>query len=283
VDSKLPENTGSAEGDQRTPAGEAFDEFVRLIAILRSPEGCPWDREQTHSSLRQNMIEEAYEVVAAIEDGEPAELAEELGDVLLQVVLHSQMATEVGDFAIEDVVAGITAKIVRRHPHIFGEAEAGTAAVKTASEVIARWDVIKREEKAQKGAAGLLDGVPRQLPSLMYAQKISRRAVAAGFDWPDVEGVWRKVHEEIDELKAAQPGTGEVEEEVGDLLFTVVNLARKLGVDAETALRGTCDKFRRRWDDMERSAEEQGVTLPDMSSAGMEALWELAKRKEREP
>lgn len=272
--------TSAFDGSLHVPPSPAeppasFEEFVRLIAVLRGPDGCPWDKEQTHMSLRKNMIEEAYEVVTAIEEGVVADLAEELGDVLLQVVLHSQMASEVGDFTIDDVIAGIDEKIRRRHPHIFGEATAGTAA-----EVIAKWDVIKREEKAEKGG-GILEGVPKSLPSLMYAQKISRRAVAAGFEWPDIEGVWRKVHEEIEELKAARPDTPEVEEELGDLLFTIVNLARKLGVDAETALRGTCEKFIRRFEDMERTAAERGVALPEMSSEGMEELWELAKRRER--
>jgi len=257
----------------RVPAPGGFDELVRIIRLLRGPGGCPWDLEQTHRSLRQNMIEEAYEAVAAIESGDDSALADELGDVLLQIMLHSRMGEEDGTFTIDDVVSGITAKLRRRHPHIFGSASAGTA-----SEVIARWDQLKREERAGEG---VLDGVPDALPSLMYAQKISRRAAAAGFEWETVDDVWEKVHEEIDELKAAAPGTPEVEDELGDLLFTVVNVARKLGVDSETALRGTCEKFRRRFADMEAQALERGVELSETDASTMEEFWKSAKQKER--
>ncbi len=249
-----------------------FDGFVHTIAVLRGPDGCPWDREQDHLSLRRNMIEEAYEAVAAIEAGDDAHLAEELGDVLLQVVLHAQIAADEGRFTIDDVIAGIGEKIRRRHPHVFGDSLAGTP-----DEVIETWDAIKREEKA---GAGVLDGVPANLPALMWAQKISRRAVGVGFEWEDLEAVWEKVHEEIDELKATEPGSPEAADEIGDLLFTVVNLARKQGIDAEEALRATCRKFISRFEDMEHAASEAGTSVAEIDIAEMERLWQQAKGRE---
>jgi len=255
--------------------GHGFDEFVEVIAALRAPDGCPWDREQTHRSIAKNMVEEAYEAVHAIETNDVAELRDELGDVLLQVVLHSQIATDEGEFTIDDVVAAITAKIVRRHPHIFGDAEAGTA-----TEVLRTWDTIKAGERADK-SQGLLDTVPHALPALMTAQQISRKAVSAGFEWETLDDVWVKVHEEIDELKATEPGSPEAADEIGDVLFTVVNLARKQGIDAETALRGTCDKFRSRWSAMEEAAAGLGRNVSELSLAEQEALWQDAKRTEK--
>ena len=250
-----------------------FDELVRIMQVLRAPDGCPWDLEQTHMTLRRHMVEEAYEAVAAIENGDAAELADELGDILLQVVFHAQIAEENGDFTIDDTVANIIAKLRRRHPHIFGTASADTPA-----EVVERWDRIKRDEKPGNG---ILDGIAHTLPALTYADKMSRRAVSVGFDWDSVDGVWDKVHEEIDELKATQPGSPEAADEVGDLLFTIVNLARKLKVDPEQALRSTCDKFQRRFTHMEASAADKGVDLSAMDLQDMEALWRLAKRDER--
>lgn len=250
-----------------------FDELVRIMRILRAPDGCPWDLEQTHMTLRRHVVEEAYEAVAAIENDDMAELADELGDILLQVVFHAQIATENGDFTIDDTIANIIAKLRRRHPHIFGNATADTPA-----EVMERWDRIKRDEKA---GAGVLDGIAHTLPALTYADKMSRRAVAVGFDWDTIDGVWDKVHEEIDELKATEPGTPEAADEVGDLLFTIVNLARKLKVDPEQALRSTCDKFQRRFSHMEASAAGSGADLSAMDLTEMEALWRLAKRDER--
>jgi tetrapyrrole methylase family protein/MazG family protein len=252
-----------------------FDEFVELIAVLRGPDGCPWDREQTHASLAKNMVEEAYEAVHAIETDDVAELREELGDVLLQVVLQSQIGADAGVFTIDDVIATIHAKIVRRHPHVFGE-----AAAKDAAAVTAKWDEIKASERAEKGR-GLLDTVPHALPALMLAQTISRKAVSAGFEWESLDGVWAKVHEELDELAAEEPGSPEAAEEIGDLLFTIVNLARKQGIDAETALRSTCDKFRARWSAMEKAAEERGEALEALGLEAQEALWQAAKQSER--
>lgn len=252
------------------PSG--FSEFVRVISILRGPDGCPWDKAQDHLSLRRHMLEEAYEAVAAIESGDSAELADELGDVLLQVVLHAQIAAEEERFTIDDVVSRILEKIRRRHPHIFGEVTA-----ETPEEVVANWDAIKRDEKA---GAGLLSGMPRSLPALMLAQKISRRVVGVGFEWETIDDVWAKVHEEIDELKAAEPGSPEAAGEIGDLLFTVVNLARKQGIDAEEALRATCAKFTARWETMERSASAAGADIAELGIEGLEALWVHAKAEE---
>lgn len=249
-----------------------FAELVRIIGILRAPDGCPWDREQTHASLAPHLIEEAYEGAAVAESGDDAALADELGDVLLQVVLHAQIGAEDGTFTIDDVIANIIAKIRRRHPHIFG-----TVSAETTDEVIRNWDAIKREEKPQHGVLG---EVPEALPSLMQAQKISRRAAGVGFEWEDIDGVWAKVHEEIDELKATGSGTPEAEDELGDLLFTVVNVARKMGIDAEAALRRTCFKFTGRFGHMESAAAAAGRPLEDLSPDEWEALWAEAKRRE---
>lgn len=259
-------------GETGRPAGEGFDEFVRMIAVLRGPDGCPWDRVQDHSSLRRTMIEEAYEAVSAIEAGDDALLAEELGDVLLQVVLNAQIAADDGRFAIGDVIAGISEKISRRHPHVFGDAEAGTPA-----EVIERWDALKR---AEREGAGILDGIPQSLPALLWAHKISRRAVGAGFEWETLDAVWEKVHEEIEELKDTQPGSAEAADEIGDLLFTIVNLARKQGIDAEESLRATCRKFISRFEQMERDVEATGRGMEDLDINEMEALWQRAKGRE---
>lgn len=256
------------------PDGGAFDEFVRIIAILRGPDGCPWDREQTHESLASHLIEEAYETVAAIESGQPAALADELGDVLLQVVLHAEIAAGDGAFTINDVIAGIDTKIRRRHPHIFGD-----VTVSSAEEVTRNWDAIKRDERPQHGALG---EVPDALPALMRAQKISRRAAGVGFEWEHLDDVWAKVHEEIDELKSAEPGSANAEDELGDLLFTVVNVARRMGIDAESALRDTCVRFVRRFEEMERVAAQGDRSLEDLGPLEWEELWGQAKRRESE-
>ncbi len=265
-----------------------FDELVRIIAVLRRPGGCPWDREQTHESLGKHMLEEAYEAVHAIEQGDLNDLADELGDVLLQVVLHAQIGAEENAFSIDDVIAGIIAKIRRRHPHIFGNVTAETSA-----EVMRNWDEIKRGEKAEKaaktdrgesgdesGEPGVLAGITPTLPALMYAQKVSRRAAAAGFEWESIDGVWDKVAEEIGELKATQAGTPEAADEVGDLLFTVVNVARHLGIDSEEALRGTCAKFVRRFEDMESQAAAKDIDVRGLSLDEYERLWRTAKDNE---
>lgn len=279
----------------------AFEEFVATISALRAPDGCPWDREQTHGSIARNMIEEAYEAVDAIEAQDVPHMREELGDVLLQVVLQSQIAADAGEFTIDDVCADVDAKIVRRHPHVFGNVAAGDA-----NEVLDLWDSVKMAERRNAGEAageaapaGLLDGVPKSFPALMQAQKISRKAAAAGFEWSDLDGVWAKVEEEMAELAeayAAAPkssngkvlrGTPEeaqaaaaVDMELGDVLFSLVNVARRMGIDAEDALRGACMKFRNRWAFMEGAAWGQGRQLEDMDAAEMEQLWEMAKALE---
>ncbi len=269
----------------------AFDEFVDTIAALRAPDGCPWDKEQTHGSIASNMIEEAYEAVDAIEAADVAHMREELGDVLLQVVLQSQIAADEGEFTIDDVCEEVNAKIVRRHPHVFGDVAAGDA-----NEVLDMWDQVKLQEKAAAPAQqGLLDGVPRSFPALMQAQKISRKAAAVGFEWESVDDVWAKVGEEIAELKeayAAAPkspngkvskdhegaAVREVELELGDVLFSLVNVGRKMGLDAEAALRATCVKFRDRWAFMEQQAAARGVDLEALDQAQLEAMWNEAKR-----
>ena len=274
----------------------AFDEFVRTIACLRAPDGCPWDREQTHASIARNMVEEAYEAVDTIESGDVAHLREELGDVLMQVVLHAQIAAETGEFTIDDVCRDVNEKIVRRHPHVFGDAAAGDS-----SEVLELWDSVKLAEKgvadAQADAAGearkgLLDGVPKAFPSLLQAQKISKKAVSVGFEWDSLDDVWAQVDEEVAELKEAfarapknakgkAADDADVELEMGDVLFSLVNVARKMGVDAESALRATCNKFRSRWSFMEGAAWAQGVRLEDLSQPELEELWRQAKAAER--
>lgn len=261
-------------------AHQDFDDFVATIAALRAPDGCPWDREQTHESIAHNMIEEAYEAVDAIEAGDVSHLREELGDVLLQVVLQSQIAADAGEFTIDDVCRDVNAKMIRRHPHVFGE-----AAARSSAEVLDIWDAVKMAEKGAEDAEaaqpkGLLDGVPTSFPALMQAQKISRKAVAAGFDWEDEDGVWEKVREEIEEFRAASPEDAELE--FGDVLFSLVNVARWRHVDAENALRATCAKFRRRWGFMEGAAWAQGKSVADLSTDELEGLWQQAKLHERD-
>ena len=290
ADKMVAEVTARPHGD--------FDAFVATIEALRAPDGCPWDREQTHHSIAHNMIEEAYEAVDAIESISIAHVREELGDVLLQVVLHCQIAADEGEFTIDDVCRDVNEKMIRRHPHVFGEAAAANA-----NEVLGLWDQVKLAEgkaegrEADDAPAGLLDGVPKNFPALMQAQKVSRKAAAAGFEWDDVEGVWEKVAEEISELKAAYaaaPKTSDgkvlkeadptaaeaVELEVGDVLFAMVNVARKMGVNAENALRATCMKFRTRWSFMEGAAWGMGKRVEDLSMEELEQLWAAAKTLE---
>jgi tetrapyrrole methylase family protein/MazG family protein len=258
-----------------------------LSARLRAPDGCPWDREQTHVSLKKHLLEEAYEVYDAIGDEATPELAGELGDLLLQIVLHAQLAAEAGVFDMTDVQAEIGRKIVRRHPHVFGEATA-----KTASDVNRQWEQIKRAEReAAAGTAAdvdapaaapksALDGISRSMPALAAAQEMADRAAHLGYDWPDIVGVLDKVHEELSELAAATTPE-EKREEVGDLLLVVTNLARRNGVEAEDALRAAADKFRRRFRSVERMARERNVQLRDLGLAELDALWDAAKIEER--
>jgi tetrapyrrole methylase family protein/MazG family protein len=249
---------------------------------LRRPDGCPWDREQTHASLRNHLLEEAYEVYDALEDGATPALAGELGDLWLQVVLHAQLAAEAGVFDLADVQAAIATKIVRRHPHVFGEAEA-----RTAGDVNRQWERIKAAERADAATAGgsttatsALDGISRSLPALAASQEMQERAANLGYDWPDVEGVLGKVEEEIEELRAARDPR-ERAEELGDLLFALVSVARKLDLEAEAGLRGANDKFRGRFRVVERLAAERGVALRDLDFEALDELWNTAKAEER--
>lgn len=275
--------TSAGETQQGTScaplAGETFAAFVDTIAALRAPNGCPWDREQTHESIARNMIEEAYEAVDAIEQHDAAHLREELGDVLLQVVLQSQIAADAGEFTVADVCRDVNAKMIRRHPHVFGQAAAGSA-----EDVLSIWDNVKLAEKSAADAQaeepeGLLESVPVSFPALLQAYKISRKAVAAGFEWDTVEDVWAKVEEEIAEFKqACRSDAAQAKElEFGDVLFSLVNVARKEGIDAETALRATCRKFRERWAFIEGAAWGQGKRIEELDMDEMQQLWDQAK------
>jgi MazG family protein len=257
---------------------------------LRRPDGCPWDREQTHESLRKHLLEEAYEVYDALGRGATPELADELGDLLLQVVLHAQLAAEAGTFDLADVQAALATKIVRRHPHVFGDAEARTAA-----DVTRQWETIKATERtdaasadaatagdarAGDGPRSALEGISRSMPALAASQEMQERAAALGYDWPTIEGIVAKVHEELAELLAAETPPHR-SEEIGDLLMVVVNLARRHEVESEAALRAANDKFRRRFGSVERAAAARGVTLRELDFAQLDQLWDAAKDEER--
>ena len=258
-----------------------LDRLVRTIWRLRQPDGCPWDREQTHRTLARNMIEEAYEAAETMETGDGEHLREELGDVLEQVVLNAQIAADEGSFTIDDVAHDLNEKLVRRHPHVFGE----HAAAGDGEEVQDIWDEVKAAERAaagdgEKRPQGLLDSVPKNLPALMQCQKISKRAAKAGFEWADEAGVWDKVAEERAELEREEPGSPERAEEFGDLLFSLVNIARWEGIDAEEALAGANRKFRRRWSRMEELAAEEGRELETLGTEELNDLWGRAKAEE---
>lgn len=255
-----------------------WNRLLEIMARLRAPDGCPWDREQTHRSLRPYLIEESAEVLEAIESGDRRALCEELGDLVLQVVFHAQLASETGDFNAEDVLHGINEKLVRRHPHVFGEVVANDSQT-----VLTNWDAIKREEKAARGEAptSVLDGVNSELSGLSQALKISKKAAKVGFEWPDEAGVWRKVREEIAELEAAiaeEESNERVAEELGDLLFTVVNVARWRRVNPETALRDVNRKFTRRFQWMETEAARRDLSLDSLDAKAWDALWNEAKK-----
>lgn len=263
-------------------AGQKFTELVILMARLRAPGGCPWDRKQTFETIKSYLLEEAYEVMDAIDAGDWAGLKEELGDLMLQPVFFAEMAEERGLFSIADSLDAINQKLIRRHPHIFGDATADTA-----EDVKQRWDEIKKTEKAKQGGpahASVLDSVPRSLPALMESEKISKKAADVGFEWPTVDGVLEKLQEEAAELAHAkeQRDHAEIEHEIGDMLFTVVNLARFLKVDPEQALRKTNGKFRRRLLAVEEGIAAAGRELKNTPLDRMEELWQEAKRVERE-
>jgi len=261
------------------------DEFEKLLDTmrkLRSPEGCPWDREQTHKSLAPYLIEECYEAFSAIEkvESDPEALKEELGDILLQVVFHSLIAEERGDFSIRDVVEGVTQKLILRHPHVFGDEK-----FTHAEEVLRNWDRLKAIQREitsgkSKEQKSILESVPIHFPALLEALKLSKEAAKFGFDWQDIDGVFNKIEEEINELKEAvnHGQQFEVEEEIGDLLFAVVNLARKLGVEPETALKRANMKFRERFQRIEELLSQDGKNLEGATLEEMDRLWEKAKR-----
>ncbi len=248
-----------------------FDTLVDIIARLRAPDGCPWDRGQTHSSLRGNLLEECYEVLEALDEGDSKKLCDELGDLLMQVVLHAQIAAEAGEFELGDVLSSINAKLIHRHPHIFGSLK-----VKDAEEVVLNWEVLKQEERGAD--TSMLASVPKQMPALSYSQEIQHRVAQVGFDWEDVNGVIDKLAEEVNEFKRADSEERRAEE-FGDLLFTLANIARRLGVDLEGALRRANQRFYRRFTSMEEACHQRGVNLGKLSFDEQNALWEEAKQR----
>ncbi len=264
------------------PHASGLPAFQETVAHLRAPDGCPWDREQTHQSLRPYLLEESHEVLAALDADDPNWLAEELGDLLLQIVLHAQIAAETGEFQMSDVIGNVDAKIRRRHPHVFGD-----VVVNGVEDVMVNWDAIKRAERNARDEESpveesALDGVPPTLPALARAQAISQKAVRVGFEWPDIDGVLEKLTEEAREVVAAQTPE-EREAEIGDLLFVIVNLARWLGVDAESALRATNERFTHRFRTLERLARERGQKLTDLDINALDLLWEEAKQIDGQP
>lgn len=255
----------------------SFQSFQEIIAHLRDPEGCPWDRKQTHESLRPYLLEEAYEVLEAIDDGDPAELAGELGDLLLQIVLHTQIAIEDGEFYMSDVLSKVNHKMIRRHPHVWGTVDVDG----DAEQVVSNWEQIKQAEHAERGVQreSILDGIPKASPALLVAHKYQARAARVGFDWPDVSGVQDKVREELAEIMSAA-SDAERAHEIGDLIFVLVNWLRWLNVDdPEAILRGVNTKFYRRFRYIEEQAAEQGRAMETMSLADQDALWNEAKRQ----
>ena len=247
-------------------------DLEEIVRILRAPGGCPWDAEQTHQSIRRNFLEEAYEAVEVIDEGSPEHLEEELGDVLLQVVMHARMEQEAGRFDLDGVADGICKKLIYRHPHVFGD-----VAVSGTGEVLSNWEALKRKEKGQATNTDALEAVARALPALWRAEKVQKKARKAGFDWPDVSGALDKLSEELEELKTAAAEGTNVAEELGDLLFSAVNAARFLKVDPEDALNGATDKFIGRFRKVEAQAAAQGKAMEDMGLEELDALWERAK------
>jgi len=247
-----------------------FDTLVDIIARLRAPGGCPWDRKQTHTSLRENLLAECYEVLEALDEGDSGRLCEELGDLLMQIVFHAQIATEVGGFELGDVISSINTKLIHRHPHVFGSVK-----VKDAEEVLHNWEALKQQERG--AGTSILDSVPRQMPALGYSHEIQRRVVQVGFDWEDIDGVIDKLAEEVGEFKQADSRERRAQE-FGDLLFTLVNIARRLGVDSETALREANRRFYRRFSYMEEVCHQRGLNFGELSFDEQNTLWEEAKR-----
>lgn len=255
-----------------------LNDFVKLIAVLRSENGCPWDREQTHESIRRNLLEEAYEVCEAIDEGDAGHLREELGDLMMQVIFHAGIEQEAGRFNIDDVADAACKKLIRRHPHIFSDIE-----VSGADEVLKNWDEIKRAEREQATQASSMAYVAKSLPALWRAEKIQGKAKKVGFDWPDASGAADKLNEELGELMQAMrdDSPDNIREELGDLLFAAVNLSRLVGVDAEMALHESSEKFIRRFSFIEDEAGSRGLRLEDMSLEEMEELYQLGKSGEK--
>lgn len=247
-----------------------FDTLAKIIAQLRAPDGCPWDREQTHTTLRGNLLSECYEVMEALDAGDAGKLCEELGDLLLQIMLHAQIAKDDGEFEIGDVIESISAKIVRRHPHVFSTGKADNA-----EEVMHNWEELKKGER--EAGASMLEGVPKSMPALGYAYEIQRRVARVGFDWEDTEGVIAKLAEEVKELRGAV-SPEERAQEYGDLLFTLVNIARRDGVDAEAVLREANRKFYKRFAYMEGLCRQRGLNFAELTFEDKNALWEEAKK-----
>ena len=251
-----------------------YEDLLRVVHILRSPGGCPWDQEQTHKSIRRDFLEEAYEAAEAIDLDDTALLREELGDVLLQVVFHADIESDAGRFTMEDVVDEVAKKMIFRHPHVFANVQADTT-----EQVLVNWEQLKQVEKSQKTAADTLDSVARSLPQLWRAEKIQKKAAKAGFDWADISGALDKLEEETAELRrAVETGEG-VEDELGDVLFAAVKVGRFAGLDSEVALSGTCEKFIRRFRAVEDAVRARGADMKDMPLEELTALWEQAKGK----
>ena len=259
--------------------GAQFERLLEIMRRLREPGGCPWDREQTRGSLKPFLIEEAYEVLEAIESGDVHALREELGDLLFQVVFHVQIAMERGEFDMAAVLSRLAEKMISRHPHVFGEASVGTAGA-----ALAQWEAIKQREAHDAGRRrSVIDGVPRALPSLLRAQRITSKAARVNFDWPDAHAAWTKVEEECREAKAALAADdrARLQDELGDVLFSLVNVARLASIDAEEALHGAVEKFRRRFTGMENDLSAQGKSVGSVSQAELERSWDAVKAQER--
>jgi tetrapyrrole methylase family protein/MazG family protein len=250
-----------------------FDALVEIIATLRAPDGCPWDRKQTHASLRGSLLSECYEVLAALDEGDAEKLRGELGDLLLQIVLQAQIAAEAGEFEMGEVIEGINKKLIHRHPHVFGSKK-----VKDAEEVSGNWEELKNEER--EPGASILESVPGEMPALGYSQEVQRRVAHVGFDWEDISGIIEKLAEEVEELKEAD-SQAEKASEFGDVLFTLANIALRMGIDAEAALREANKRFYQRFSYMEALCRQRGLKFTELSFDEQNTLWEEAKKSQR--
>jgi len=262
--------------NEKNDHDKAFRQLVELMAALRGPEGCPWDRKQTPESLKPFLVEECYEVIDALDEGKPDKIKEELGDLLFQIIFHARIAEEAGQFSMRDVITAIQEKMTRRHPHVFGDEK-----LFTDKEVLANWEEIKKKEKGHEDRKSILEGVPNELPSLLRAHRLQERAARVGFDWNHLNEALPKLDEEIAEFKESlkEENAGKIEEELGDVFFTLVNISRFLGVNPDEALRKTISKFIHRFRYIEEQAESAGKSLNDMSMNDMEKLWQEAKEK----